>query len=286
MSIKIITDSASDILPEQYSDVIVLPMSISFDETLYLDGVTLTRDQFFEKLVESDTLPKTSQINPATFESAFSKIKSDGDEAIVITMSSDLSGTYQSACIAAEDYSDCISVIDSKTVCIGEHILIKEAIACLSSNSYTDREQLASYLESVKSKVQVIALLNTLEFLRRGGRISNTVGAIGEALSIKPVIAISEGVVKILGKARGSKNANNLLNNKINAHNGINYDKTFAVAYSGLSDAMLSKYLSDNTDLWEAHAGNLIRSQIGGTIGTHAGPDAIALAFFENLKIK
>ena len=280
MSIKIITDSASDILAGQYDEVTVIPMPITFGDTEYQDVVNLSRNEFFEKLIESDVLPTTSQINPATFEEYFEKIKADGDEALVLLMSSDLSGTYQSGCIAAEDYEDCVTVIDTKTVCIGEHIIIKKAVDMIRKGA--TRQEIADMVEATKKKVHVIALLDTLEYLRKGGRVSSAAGIIGEALSIKPVIAISEGVVKVLGKARGSKNGNNLLNTSVAASTGVDYDSPIAVAYSGLSSAVIDKSMKDNADLWENKSKEpIMQAQIGGTIGTHAGPGAIAVAFFE-----
>ena len=280
MSIKIITDSASDILAGQYDEVTVIPMPITFGDTEYQDGVNLSRNEFFEKLIESDVLPTTSQINPAVFEEYFRKIKDEGDEALVILMSSELSGTYQSGCIAAEDFEDCITVVDSRTVCIGEHIIVKKALDMLRAGA--TRQEMADMVESNKEKVHVIALLDTLEYLRKGGRVSNAAGFIGEALSIKPVIAISEGVVKVLGKARGSKNGNNLLNTSVAASTGVDYDSPIAVADSGLSSAVIDKYMKDNADLWENKSKDPVScSQIGGAIGTHVGPGAIAVAFFE-----
>ena len=279
MSLKIITDSASDIRPDEYENVIVLPMTISFDGVEYKDGIDIDQTQFFEKLIECENLPKTSQVNPADFEAAYEKIKKDGDEAIVITMSSQLSGTNQSANIAAQDYSDVISVIDSETVTIGEHILVKKM--CTMIEQGLTRSQIVAEIEVLKKKIRLIALLDTLEYLRRGGRVSNIAGFVGEALAIKPVIAIADGVVKVLGKARGSKNGNNLLNKQIEACNGIDYDSPIFVAYSGLSDSLLNKYLEDNKDLWENKAQDLTKCCIGGTIGTHAGPGAIAVSFLE-----
>lgn len=279
--IKIITDSASDIVQNQYDNVLVLPMTISFGESQYLDGIDISHDEFFEKMIEQEDLPKTSQVNPAQFEDAFAEIEKNGDEAIVIVMSGDLSGTWQSANIAVEDYEDKISIIDSKTVCIGEHILVKRALELIEAGSLS-RDEIVEVLQREKDKIHVIALLDTLEYLRRGGRVSNVAGYIGEALSIKPVIAIADGGVKVLGKARGSKNANNLLNAQVKDCSGIDYKYPIAVAYSGLFDGILEKYLNDNKDLWEEKVETaIIKSQIGGTIGTHAGPGAIAVSFFE-----
>ena len=124
MNIQIITDSASDIVNSDRKDLTVLPMTITFGETEFLDGITLTHEEFFERLIESDALPTTSQISPFAFSQALQKATQDGSCAIVITMSGKLSGTYQSACIAAEEFEGKAFVVDSENVTVGERALV------------------------------------------------------------------------------------------------------------------------------------------------------------------
>ena len=282
MAVQFIIDSASDILPaEAYSlGLIHLPLKVIFGDEEFSDAVDLTHKQFYEKLVESDVHPKTSQINPDTFEQAFRQVAEAGDTAVVITLSGKLSGTYQSAMIAAADYEDCIYVVDSETVCVGERILIERGLELRRQG--LSAAEIKAVLDREKKHIRVLALLDTLEFLKRGGRISAAVALAGNILSIKPVIAIENGEVTLVGKARGSKKGNNLLRELIQNCGGINFNKPYALAYSGLSSALAQKYVEDSAEIWKDAAESLTLTTVGCTIGTHAGPGAVAVAFFEN----
>jgi len=282
MGVRIICDSASDITKEmaQQWNVTVLPIKVIFGEEEYLDGVTMNHQQFFEKLIETDELPTTSQISPYDYEKVFKEIVEAGDTAVCITLSSKLSGCNQSAHIAVGDYNEQIFIVDSENVCIGEQILVEMAVK-LRDEGKTAQE-IAGILNEEKKKIRLIALLDTLEYLKKGGRISGAAAFAGALLSIKPVIGVENGEVTMLGKARGSKNGNNMLMKLVEKEGGINFDKPYSLAYTGLSDALLQKYISDSTSLYEGKAENLPICTIGSTIGTHAGPGAIAAAFFVN----
>ncbi len=281
MAVKIIVDSASDILPEEASklDIVHIPMTVYFGETEYRDAVTLSHREFYEKLIESDVLPTTCQIPPSVFEAVFEDVAAAGDTAVVITISSKLSGTYQSACIAAEEYRDRVVVVDSENAALGERILVERAVACRDQGMTA--EEIKEVLDAEKSSIRLMALVDTLEYLKKGGRISAAVAFAGGLLAIKPVIAIEHGEVAVIGKARGSKQGNNLLRELVQKGGGIDFDKPFCLAYSGLDEAMLSKYIEDSKELWQDHAGELPIVTVGCTIGTHVGPGAIAVAFFE-----
>lgn len=282
MSVKIVIDSACD-LPKNTADVLgfaYVPMRTIFGQEEYLDGITLTGEEFYEKLIEGDCLPKTSQVPPADFEAVFEKIVSAGDTALCITVSSELSGTYQSAMIAAERFGDKVIVVDSLSVTIGEQILVLRA-AQLRDEGWSAWE-IAEILNHEKKRIRLLALLDTLEYLKKGGRISSTAALAGSILSIKPVVAVQNGKIEMLGKARGSKNGSNKLMELVASSRGIDFDKPLLLAYSGLSDALLRKYISDSRELYEGKAETLPICLIGSTIGTHAGPGAIGVAFFEN----
>lgn len=276
MKIRIITDSASEMVSGEH--LTVLPLTITFGTTEYADGVTLSHQKFYEKLIESDELPTTSQVTPFAFTEALKETQANGEYAIIITLSSKLSGTYNSALIAAKDFPDMVHIIDSANVCIGEKILVEYALNLL--NNGADAQEIIARTESKVSQICVIGLLDTLEYLRKGGRISNLSGTIGEILAIKPVITISDGVVAILGKARGSRKGNNLLTEQIAKNGGIDFSLPFALGYSGLDDSVLQKYIADQAQLWQGYTTTLPIDQIGATIGTHVGPGAIAVAFF------
>ena len=280
MAVQFIIDSASDILPEEARELglIHLPLTVLFGEETYRDAVDLTHEGFYEKLVESDVLPTTSQIPPGEFAAAYEKVVEAGDEAVVITLSGKLSGTHQSAVIAAEGYEDRIFVVDSENVTIGERILVQ--LGLVLRNQGLSAREIAARLDEEKKNIRLLALLDTLEYLKKGGRISAATAFAGGLLSIKPVIAVEDGLVAMKGKARGSKQGNNLLRQLVEECGGIDFQKPFALAYSGLSDKLLQKYIDDSGELWQGMAEFLPISTVGCTIGTHAGPGAVAVAFF------
>lgn len=238
----------------------------------------MTHRMFYEKLVECDELPITSQVPPYVFEEAFGEVKEKGDQAIVITLSSRLSGTCQSAHMAAEEYGDTVRVVDSENASIGQHALVEYALRLKDSG--LPFEEIVEKLEKDKGRIRLVALLDTLEYLKKGGRISRAAAMAGSLLSIKPVIAIQGGEVAILGKARGSRQGNNLLTEQIRLTGGVDFDKPFVLGYTGLSDSLLQKYIMDHEAYWKSHVDALETSSVGGTIGTHVGPGAIGVAFF------
>ena len=276
--IRIITDSASDIVDNRREDLTVLPVSITFGSEEFRDGITLTHEAFYEKLIECDALPVTSQVAPFAFEEAFREAVEAGGQVIAITLSSKLSGTYQSACIGAEGFGGKVRVVDSENASIGQHALVEYALRLKDAG--LGFEEIVERLEADKKRIRLIALLDTLEYRKKGGRISKAAAMAGSLLSIKPVIAIQCGEVAILGKARGSKQGNNLLAEQIRQTGGIDFEKPFVLGYTGLSDAMLQKYIKDHESFWKSSVDGLETSSVGGTIGTHIGPGAIGVAFF------
>ncbi len=276
--IRIITDSASDVVGNKREDLRVLPVSITFGEEEFQDGINLTHQMFYEKLIECDELPVTSQVPPFAFEKAFREAMETGNQVIAITLSSKLSGTWQSACIAAEGFGGKVRVVDSENASIGQHALVEYALRLKDAG--LGIEEIVERLEADKKRIRLIALLDTLEYLKKGGRISKAAAMAGSLLSIKPVIAIQRGEVAILGKARGSKQGNNLLAEQIRQTGGIDFGKPFVLGYTGLSDAILRKYIKDHESFWKSSVDALETSSVGGTIGTHIGPGAIGVAFF------
>lgn len=278
MNIRIIVDSASDMMGKEREHLTVVPMTVTFGEKQYLDGVELSPAEFYEKLIEGNELPTTSQVSPYAFEEAISKAIEAGETPIVITVTSKLSGTYNSARIASLQFDEKVYLVDSENVCAGEQILVEYALRLIEEGK--NAEEIVEELEVVKKKICVVALLDTLEYLRKGGRISNVSGIVGGMLSIKPIVGVVEGVIEVLGKARGSKNANSLLAQQIENAGGVDYDMPYALAYSGLDDTAIQKYIRDNEHIWKRDKEDLNVGIIGSTIGTHAGPGAIAAAFF------
>lgn len=280
MKVRIIVDSTADMAPRYRGSAAVAPLTIHFGGEELIDGVSIDRRRFYERLVESDELPTTSQASPAVFQQLYEDAKRAGESAVVITISSKLSGTYQSACLAAADYEN-VYVVDSLSAAIGTGILAEYAIGCAEAGM--DAVSLAAHLEQKRADICVIGLLDTLEYLKRGGRISKTVAFAGGLLSIKPVVTIQDGEIALIGKARGSRQGNNLLVEKIHACGGIDFQLPILLGYTGLSDAFLRKYVDDSRALWEHGTDSLDEALISGVIGTHTGPGAVAVAFFRKV---
>lgn len=278
MKTRIIVDSTADLTPEYKERVHTVPLTVLFGEEEYIDGVTIDYKAFYEKLVESDVLPTTSQATPDAFAKEYEKAKQAGESAIVITLSSAFSGTYQSAVIAAQEYEN-IYVIDSGTAAMGSGILVELAFRLLDQGKTA--EQIAHILEEEKKRIVIVALVDTLEYLKKGGRVSKSVAFAGSVLNIKPVLAVIEGQIEMLGKARGSKMGNNLLVQQIDKVGGVDFEQPVLLGYSGISDALLQKYIEDSRHIWEGNLEQLRYTTVGSVIGTHAGPGAVVVAFFK-----
>lgn len=278
MSIRFILDSTAD-MPEEFKQKFtIIPLAVTFGTDAYSDGVSITNQEFYEKLVESDVLPTTSQPTPAAFAEAYQEAIGAGDEVIVLTLSSKLSGTYQSACIAALDFPAHVTVIDSQNVSIGTTILALQGLRLAEEGKST--EEITHTLLALRDRVHLVAMVDTLEYLKKGGRISSATALAGTLLSIKPVLGIVDGEIVMLGKARGSKQGNNLLVKVIQSAGGVDFSLPVMLGYTGLSDNLLQKYISDSAELWAESPVPLQYTLVGSTVGTHAGPGAIAAAFF------
>jgi len=278
MNVKIIVDSTADMRPEIAEKVRIVPLSVHFGEREYISGVNITPKQFYEMLVESDVLPTTSQPAPYLFEEAFEQAVAEGCEVVCLTCSGKLSGTCQSANIAAAEFDGKVHVVDSNTIAIGLGILTEYAVRLAEQG--LSPEEIVNKLLAKREKVRLLALVDTLEYLKKGGRISPAVALAGGLLNIKPVISLDDGEIKLIGKARGSRQGNNLLVQEIEKAGGVDFSMPVMLGYTGLSDALLHKYVQDSAALWEGHSESLPVSIVGSVVGTHAGPGAVAVAFF------
>ena len=278
MKTRIIVDSTADLVPEIKERVHIVPLTVHFGDEEYIDGVTIDHETFYNRLIESDVLPTTSQATPDAFMKEFNKIKEAGEEAVVITLASKFSGTYQSAMIAASEYEN-IYVVDSTSAAMGSGILVELAFKLLDEGKKA--AEIALILEEEKKKIVVVALVDTLEYLKKGGRISKAVAFAGGVLNIKPVLSVIDGEINMLGKARGSKMGNNLLVQEIDKAGGIDFTKPVLLGYSGISDALLLKYIEDSRHIWEGNLNEVRYTSVGSVIGTHAGPGAVVVAFFK-----
>lgn len=278
MAVKLITDSGCDLSAQQAEalGVTVVPMTVHFEDGEYRSGFDLDNDAFFDKLAQAKELPTTSQPTPAAFEAEYENIRANGDQAVVVCISSALSGTYQSAMIAAEEYGDCIYVVDTKNVTIGQRILLEYALE-LVRKGFT-ASKIAEILDEEKERVCVLGAVDTLTYLIKGGRLSKAAGLAGTVLGIRPVLTVQDGALAVIGKARGTKAANALVNERIHDV-GIDHSMPFLLGYTGKDASVTESYLASPENPWAGY--DMPIAAIGSTIGTHTGPGFLGVAFFK-----
>ena len=281
MAVKFIIDSASDVLPNECKKLgaVHVPLTVRFGDKEFADAVDLSHKKFYKMLTSGkEAHPTTSQVTPAAWEEAMEEIVANGDTAVVITLSSKLSGTYQSACIAADDYEGKVFVVDSMSATIGERLLLQYGIRL--ANEGLDAATIAEKLNEVKGKIRIFARLDTLEYLKKGGRIGAATAVVGTMLNIKPIIAVQDGVVANIAKARGAKMADKQLRDLVAKSGGIDFSKPMCTAYSGLEDDNLKTFLAESSDMLCGSEAPI--ATVGCVIGTHVGPGAVAIGYFEN----
>lgn len=223
-------------------------------------------------------MPTTSQIPPHDFEQLYADVKEKKRHSSCHHTFLQAFRHFSECQYCIDGYEDCITIVDSENVCLGEQILVM--YACRLRDAGVSAAGIAEALDQKKKDVRVLALLDTLEYLKRGGRISKTAALAGNLLSIKPVITIADGEVAVLGKARGSKNGCNMLREEIAKCNGIDFSMPLCLRLYRIRRFPSAKYIEDNTDLWKSYVEELPISSIGSTIGTHTGPGGICVAFF------
>ena len=277
MSVRIITDSTADIRPALAAQIPFVSLNIRFGEDEYTDGITMSRREFYEHLQVCKDLPATSQPSPELFADAYEEALAAGDEVVLITISSKLSGTFQSANIAAMDFEDHVYVVDSENACIGAGVLAEYAKQLADSGM--SGKEIADKLNAEKKNLRLFATLDTLEYLVRGGRLSKVAGIAGGLLNIKPVITIKDGCIEVVGKARGTKQGNTMMLKEVEKSGGIDASKPVLTGFTGLSDELLQKFIADSAGKL-GYNGALDSTIISGTIGTHVGPGAYAIAYF------
>ena len=276
--VHILCDSTADLPEELLKTLKVIPLVVCFGKKEYRDGVELSKEKFYKKLEKAKELPTTSQPSPAEMDELFRKITQDGDSAVLITISSKLSGTYQTALFMSEEYPE-IHVVDSKNVAMATGALVELALK-LADEGKTAKEIVAE-LEKARGRLHFIAVLDTLENLRKGGRISRAAAVAGTLLNIKPVIQVLEdGTLGILGKARGNKLGNQMMMKKANEGQGIDFEMPVILGYTGTSDVLLRKFRSESEDFWKEHESDPQEVRACSVVGVHGGPGAIAIGYF------
>ena len=278
--IRILTDSASDILPAEAEQlgVTVIPLNVTLEDgTVLRDGVDMTPSAYYEILAGCRKLPTTSQPSPELFENFFLEAAAAGDEVIGIFLSHALSGTSQCAKLAADMANvDNVLFVDSGHVCLSEALLVRLAVQLRDSGKTAG--QIAAILEHAKEHLHLVAAIDDLKYLRKGGRLPAAVAVAGGMLGIKPLITIQDGKVAMAGKARGLPGAYVALFKKVEEMGGISpaFPAMAGYTVSPREVAPIQTYLRDNLQQED-----LLVRQIGCVIGTHAGPGAFGIAFFD-----
>lgn len=285
MAVRIVIDSSSDITKEQADQLglTFLPLKVLFSDAEYVDGITMSHREFFQKLADTGEIPKTGQVTPIAFQNAFRAALDAGDDVVSISLASTLSGTFQSSQIASDSFTDeeqrRIFLVDSETASVGEEVLIRLAIDLRDQGK--GAAEIAQVLEEKKKDVKFLALLDTMENLKKGGRISPAVAAIGSLLSVKPLIDINCGVLGMHGTARGMKGGYKAMAKYVQEEcGGIDFSLPFGLSYSGLTDSQVVDFKKACPQVFEGFDGEVPVSSIGTTIGTHVGPGALIIAFF------
>lgn len=279
MNTVIMIDSTTNVTPGLEHRFSVVPLTLRFGEEEFIDGVTIQNDAFYEKLKTSPVLPTTSQASPEQFSKAFREATKDGKSVVLITVSSALSGTFQSAMLAAQDFPGSVYVVDSKSVTIGAGVLAEYALALADSG--VEAEEIFETLIEERSEIRIFGVLDTLEYLKKGGRISKAAALAGGLLSIKPVARIQNGKIEIICKARGAKQGLSAMKKAIEDAGGIPFYRPVLLGYTGNSADGVKKFVFESPDLWQGNEKTLPIASIGSVVGTHAGPGMIAIAFFE-----
>ena len=274
--VQIITDSAADLQPHEYEKlgVTCIPLRVAFGNDEYQENVDLGKDRFYELLLGSGEFPKTSQAAPVILEGIFEDVKARGDEAVYITLSSSLSGTYQTACMVREDVDyEGNFVFDGKNATGGQRMLVE--YACRLRDEGRDAAGIVAGLESIRDRIELYAVVNTLEYLHKGGRSSHAVYTLGSLAQIKPIISVdTEGKVTLPGKVMGMRKGMDFLGKRLAARKP---DSAHPLYVMYTNNRAVGEQLAQRL---EANGWQIARIiQVGAAIGAHVGPDACGIVY-------
>ena len=276
--VHIITDSAADLEPREYEElgVTCIPLRVAFGDCEYQENVDLSKELFYELLLTNEDFPKTSQAAPAVLEGLFVDAKAAGDEAVYITLSSALSGTYQTACMIREDVEyEGAYVFDSRNATGGQRMIVE--YACRLRDQGLNAAQIVAGLEAIRDRIELYAVVNTLEYLHKGGRISHAVYTLGNLAQIKPIISVdTEGKVTLPGKVMGMRKGMDYLGKRLSARKPDG-DHPLYVMYTNNRSAAETLAQRLAAIGWEIPNERII--QVGAAIGAHVGPDACGIVY-------
>ncbi len=276
--VRIITDGTSDLSAQRAEElgVHVMPMRVFFGQESFVDGVDITREEFFARLTSSDELPTTSQLNPDDFLEVFQKYVDQGDEIVGIFLSTELSGTCQSACIARDMVEGGeIHIVDSRTVTFALALLVEEAARMRDAG--LSAAEIAREVEKLAQRTHLLAIVDTLTYLKKGGRISAATAAVGGLLGIKPIVGVdSRGTVEALGKARSIPAGLEWIARHIRQ---VPADPARPVAYGHSNSPERVPVCVEALKEVLPQSQTPVMGSIGAVIGTHVGPGAVGVAY-------
>lgn len=281
MSVQFVVDSGADTTAADRAGrgIHLVPLRVSFpDGAEFLDGVDITPPAFYARMAASAALPKTSMATAYDFAQVLEPIMDRGDEAVILTISGGVSGTIQSARLAAEAFPGRAFAVDTQNITCG--IRVQLAYGMRLREQGLGAEQIARRLTDARERVRLVAVLETLENLKKGGRLSAAAAFAGGVLGIKPVVEMRDGGVHILGKARGMKRGLEQLFERIRQVGDIDFDMPVWTACTGVDTAPRDALLAAAADRWEGRLSQVPFCHAGSCIGTHAGPGVAAVAFY------
>ena len=278
MGVRIITDSTSDITLSVAAElgIEILPLSVSFGNETYLDGVTITLNEFYTKLREAKQPPKSTQINPESFKTVFEQHIKNGDSVVGLFIASKLSGTYQSACIAKQECGDAdIHIIDSESTTLALKLLVLEAVRMRDEGKTAS--EITEAIRSIIPRLMICAAIDTLKYLVMGGRLGTISGAMGQLMGIKPLIEVTGGVIEVKKKVRGTKKAHQAVVEMAMDY-GIDPSYDVILGHTDCPEELVA--FKAQFELMSGVTGSLV-SDIGITVGTHVGPGCFGIAFIK-----
>lgn len=275
--IKIIADSTCDLTPAELEafQISTLPLTIHFADKSYRDGIDISKQEFYDKLEQAKELPTTSQIPPHEFEEAYRAALGPADELLVITLASALSATFSSAVAAAKAVDgERIHVVDSMSGSFGHAILLKRAVK-LRDEGKLSAYQIAQELRQIAPRIRLYAIVDTLKYLKMGGRLSGSAAFIGGLLGIKPVVMVQLGKVSNVAKVRGDRKVIQTLlhyfeQDQPDLQYGISFGNSVA---KPLMDETIAAFKQRDPSL------DIISTDLGAVIGTHVGPGVVGVGF-------
>lgn len=276
--IRIITDSATDITVDEAKklNIQIVPLTIAFEDGECPQNTFDDFDIFYDRLSKCEELPSTSQPSPESYLELYEEAKAAGDDVLVIALSGGLSGTYNSARLAADmaEY-DRITIIDSHQAIISERIMVEYAIELRDKGA--DVKEIESKILEIRDYVTVSGVVDTLKYLKKGGRIPASLAVVGGALNIKPVIALQDTILVTIGKAVGKNAGKRLLYNRFEKYEP---DERFPILFGYTADeAEGRKFMEETIEKYNLQGYKTALHAIGGVIGTHVGDKCIAVAY-------